>query len=101
MAWENSDRKARLPADWQARRKRVLARDRYRCQAELSTGALCLAPANQCDHIEHGDNHDESNLQALCAWHHKHKSAREGVEARKPRPSQRREPEQHPSLRRA
>lgn len=98
MAWENSDRKARLPRDWSTRRVRVLRRDGYKCQARDSTGALCAAPANQVDHVEHGDNHDLSNLQALCRWHHARKSSREGVAARRPRQGQARPPEPHPGL---
>ena len=98
MAWENSNRKARLPGDWSTRRVRVLRRDGYRCQAVDSTGSKCGAPANQVDHIEPGDDHDYANLQALCRWHHGRKSAREGVAARRPRPRQAREPEPHPGL---
>ncbi|QOI66988.1 HNH endonuclease [Microbacterium phage GardenState] len=99
MAWENSDRKARLPYDWQTRRIRVLRRDSYRCQARDSLGHLCGAPANQVDHVIPGDDHDEDNLQALCRWHHDRKSSAEGNAAKKPRPSRRREPEKHPAFR--
>lgn len=98
MAWENSGRKERLPADWPTRRVRVLRRDGYKCQAKHSTGDLCGAPANQVDHVEPGDNHDLSNLQALCRWHHARKSSREGVAARRPRATQARPPETHPGL---
>ena len=98
MAW-NTDRKARLPRNWPQLRIRVLRRDRYACQWRGEDGRRCLEPANQVDHIERGDNHALSNLQALCAWHHARKSSREGVEARGPRPTTRREPEPHPGLR--
>jgi len=98
MAWTDSDRRERLPEDWPRRRMRVLRRDNYRCQAVDSLGVRCGAPANQVDHIDPGDNHDESNLQALCRWHHARKSSREGAAARRPRPRQRREPEAHPGM---
>ncbi len=77
---------------------RVLRRDAYRCQARDSTGALCGASANQVDHIIHGDDHDEANLQALCRWHHARKSSAEGHAARAPRATQKREPERHPGM---
>lgn len=98
MAWDTSNRKARLPADWQTRRLRVLRRDGYKCQARDSTGTQCGAPANQADHIKPGDDHSLENLQALCRWHHARKSAKEGVAARRPRATQRREPEAHPGM---
>lgn len=99
MAWENSNRRHELPHDWQTRRVRVLRRDSYKCQARDSSGIKCGHPANQVDHIERGNNHDEDNLQALCRWHHARKSAAEGAEARRPRPRQAREPERHPAFR--
>lgn len=100
MAWETSTRKAELPHDWTLRRIRVLRRDGYRCQARDSMSRKCNAPANQVDHIERGNNHDEDNLQALCRWHHAQKSSAEGHAAQKPKPKQRREPEPHPAFRR-
>lgn len=99
MAWEGSTRKARLPSDWQRRRLRVLRRDGYRCQAHNpETGGVCGEFAHECDHIERGDDHDESNLQALCRWHHARKTAREAAEARRPRERQQRPAEPHPGL---
>lgn len=99
MPWDTSDRKAELPPDWQARRIRVLRRDGYKCQARDSRGVKCGAPANQCDHIVHGNNHDEDNLQALCRWHHARKSSAEGNAARRPRASRNRQSEKHPAFR--
>jgi 5-methylcytosine-specific restriction protein A len=95
VPWSTSDRKGRLPADWQARRLRVLRRDAYRCR-DRSAGYPCGAPANQVDHVEHGDDHDESNLQALCRWHHARKSSAEGHAAQRPRERLTRAPEAHP-----
>ena len=99
MSWANSNRKAELPSDWTTRRIRVLRRDGDKCQARDSTGALCLAPANQVDHVDRGNNHDESNLQALCRWHHARKSSAEGLAARRPRVTMARAPEVHPGMR--
>ena len=96
MAWEGSDRAARLPHDWQARRRRVLIRDGYRCQTRLSTGALCLEPAGEVDHVVPGDDHREENLAAICRYHHGRKTAAEGNAARKRLPSRYRPPEKHP-----
>lgn len=101
MAWDStptSARAERLPSDWTTRRVRVLRRDSYKCQARDATGSKCGAPANQVDHIKHGDDHSYENLQALCRWHHARKSSAEGVAARRPRPTQRRDPEGHPGL---
>lgn len=77
---------------------RVLRRDGYRCQARDSLGVLCGEPANQVDHIEHGDDHSLDNLQALCRWHHARKSSAEGAAARRPRASRSRAPEAHPGM---
>ncbi|GEB46926.1 hypothetical protein MTE01_28710 [Microbacterium testaceum] len=99
MPWDTSDRKAELPADWAARRMRVLRRDHYRCRARYSDGRRCEAPANQVDHITPGSDHDEDNLEALCRWHHARKSSAEGHAARRPRPRQARDSEPHPGLR--
>ncbi|OEV18144.1 hypothetical protein AN221_23660 [Streptomyces nanshensis] len=86
MAWEGSTRRARLPADWPVIRERVLGEAGYACQwVRTDTGALCGRYANQCDHIDAGDDHRRSNLQALCAWHHKRKSSSEGAHARNAR----------------
>ncbi|MDN4476616.1 HNH endonuclease signature motif containing protein [Demequina sp. SYSU T00192] len=101
MPWEKttvSARASRLPADWRRRRVLVLKRDGYACQMRTSTGALCRDHANQVDHIIRGDNHDLSNLRALCVWHHARKTSAEGNAARRPRPTRKRAPEAHPGL---
>ena len=100
MAWAtgSSERGARLPADWQAIRIRVLRRDRYVCRARMSNLTRCNAPANQVDHITPGDDHALANLEALCRWHHARKSSSEGAAARRPRPSTARTPEAHPGM---
>lgn len=71
MAWETSNRRSRLPRDWEARRRIVIARDNGRCQAMIG-GASCPSDGTEVDHIVPGDNHDLTNLQLLCkachAW---------------------------------
>ena len=95
--WVGSDRRARLPPDWPARRARVMARDGYHCTARLADDTRCTEPATDVDHINPGDQHDDTNLTALCGWHHARKSAAEGARAahanRAPR---QRPPEPHP-----
>lgn len=103
MAWSRdpvSPRAARLPADWYQRRMKVLARDAHRCVAQDSQGYRCAERATDVDHIVRGDDHDLGNLQALCGWHHRQKTAVEAAEARraKPRRSRFHEGEPHPGL---
>lgn len=94
--WEGSTRKERLPRDWPDIRRKVLARDRARCQhRKHEDGPICGKIGNQVDHIKRGDDHSMSNLQVLCAEHHATKSAREGGQSYTPL---RRPPEQHPAL---
>ena len=99
LAWETSDRRQRLPDDWPVRRASVLRRDGYRCVALLADAERCVEAATDVDHIEPGDNHDLTNLQALCHWHHIRKSAREGHAANRARnrPRRRRPDKPHPS----
>lgn len=101
MAWQGSDRAARLPPNWRTLRLRVLRRDGWRCVARMSDGTRCPEPATEVDHKTPGDDHSPSNLQALCGWHHARKSAREGAAASRAKLAPRnREPEPHPAFRR-
>lgn len=90
--WAGSDRSARLPGDWPAICRRILARDKGICH-------VCLQPgADQVDHVEAGDDHSDANLAAIhddpC---HRAKSAAEGVAARRARAAARYRPAQpHP-----
>jgi 5-methylcytosine-specific restriction protein A len=95
MAWENSTRRQRLPADWDRRQRYVLRRDHRICH-------VCKKPgADEVDHVKAGDDHSYSNLAAIhrrpC---HARKSAREGqaasARARARRQSRKRQPEPHP-----
>lgn len=74
--WRNSTRKSRLPGNWGTLRKRILIRDRHSCY-------LCGAYAYRVDHIVAGDNHDPSNLAAICDDCDRTKSHAEGVEAKR------------------
>lgn len=91
--WAGSDRRDRLPADWQEIRAQVLARDGWMCQ--LRFVARCTGTATDADHIMAGDDHRLENLQAACRPCHAHKSALEGAAAR---PRERRAAERHPGL---
>ena len=83
MTWDSSSRRRKeLPPDWEKVRKRVLRRDNFVCQHEdVNTGDICGEYASEVDHIRRGNNHDESNLQSLCTYHHRRKSSAEGAEA--------------------
>ena len=99
--WSGSDRKARLPADWEERRTTIRDRAGGRCQATMRDSTRCVETGTDCDHIVHGDDHSLKNLQWLCAWHHRKKTAREALEARRfiRIPSARKPRETHPGLR--
>lgn len=94
--WAGSTRAARLPTDWDQRKRQVWARDGTRCW-------LCGADgADTIDHKVPGDNHDLDNLGPVHdrTWPHCHryKSSAEGNAARS-RPTNRRPPEPHPGIR--
>ncbi|CUW31775.1 HNH endonuclease [Streptomyces sp. SID7810] len=93
--WQGSDRKARLPSNWQKIRARILARD--------VTCVLCgVRPATHCDHIKPKTDDDRpSQLQGVCEPCHLRKSSREGNDAQRanPKPGRRRPEEPHPGLR--
>lgn len=92
--WQGSDRKARLPSNWQKIRAKVLARDPI-CK-------ICgIRPSSHCDHVQaKTDDHAEDRLQGVCEPCHLQKSSREGNEAQRAnlQPGRRRPAEQHPGL---
>lgn len=63
----------------------------------MRDGTRCVDVGKEVDHIERGDNHDLSNLQLLCKWHHGKKTAKEANQAR-PRQTEKRTPDAHPGL---
>jgi len=100
-AWEGSDRRSRLPDNWESLRRDVLERDGGRCRW-IEGGRRCNAPATDVDHIRPGDDHSPSNLRSLCGPHHQVKSSREGAFAlarkRKQIRQRFRRNEQHPGV---
>lgn len=95
--WQGSNRKERLPTNWQELRRTVIARAAGRCQAPMRDGTRCSDAGIDVDHVIAGDDHSLDNLQLLCRWHHAKKSAREGSLSR-PRYSEKRPQEPHPGL---
>ncbi|MBM4592070.1 HNH endonuclease [Rhodococcus hoagii] len=75
MSWDSSDRRSRLPADWEARRSQVLRRDDWCCQIQ---GPHCVGHATDVDHVRRGDDHSIDNLRAACSPCHLRKSSAEG-----------------------
>lgn len=93
-AWSGSNRGDRLPTYWPKLRRRILSRDGHTCRLQYDG---CLTTATEVDHIEPGDDHRATNLQAACRSCHARKSAREGVAARA-KFSRWRDDEAHPGL---
>ena len=89
--WAGSDRKARLPGNWDRIRKLVLDRD--------PTCKICgVRPSTQVDHVRPKAD-DHSHLQGVCYPCHKHKSSSEGGQAAAAvRPTLARPAEKHPGL---
>jgi 5-methylcytosine-specific restriction protein A len=91
-----------LPKGWDRIRRRILRRDRHACQWPLTTGGLCGEPANQVDHkigaAQGVDDHSDSNLWALCQWHHDQKTGREASAVAHAGPPRARPAEAHPGL---
>jgi len=95
LAWETSDRRERLPANWPALVAAVKKRDGNRCTWRLRSGARCPRPGRDVDHRIAGDDHRMSNLQLLCEEHHKRKTSREAWAGRnRPKTKKRREERQ-------
>lgn len=100
MPWATSNRRQRLPTNWNKLRKQVLAKANYKCQGldpvatppptstEVEGGVYpwhhpaCDMRATDVDHIVAGDNHELSNLQALSHACHTAKTTRENAQAK-------------------
>lgn len=93
--WVGHDRKASLPAGWDALRRFVLERDEHRCY-------MCGGYATHVDHVINaasGGTDDPSNLAAICVDDHRKKSSAEGGRAfQAQRPRRQRPAERHPGL---
>lgn len=59
-----------------------MRRDGHRCTHTDINGARCHEPATDVDHVSPGNDHRDSNLRALCSWHHLKKSGAEGARAK-------------------
>lgn len=81
--WADSDRRERLPSNWNSLVKQVMQRDGGRCRWRLPSGKRCPRRATDVDHRVRGDDHSLANLQALCPDHHKAKTAREAAAGRR------------------
>lgn len=97
MPWSTSGRRAELPSNWGSIRARILARDGGQCRA-IDNGVRCQLAATDVDHIGDRHDHGDANLQSLCSWHHRRKTARESGAARRQKPWVRRArpAERHP-----
>lgn len=93
--WTGSNRRARLPKDWERRRAATRDRAGGRCEGitlhdeqrwHVST---CDGIGTQCDHDKRGDDHSLANLRWLSAECHKRKTQAE-------KPSRKRAAEPHP-----
>jgi len=101
VPWESSDRKAELPPDWDAIRKRVGDRDGWRCQwpRDDRRSGICGQPARDCDHREDPHDHRDVALWMLCRWHHNRKTQDESTEGKRKLAAKGRMPiERHPGL---
>lgn len=98
VAWTGSDRRDRLPRNWYALRREVMALHGAVCHVCGMTGSDAI------DHLRAGDDHSVANLapihQDVPPYCHREKSAHEGVAARARLRAQRtRPPERHPGMR--
>lgn len=108
MPWSTSDRGARLPTDWHARRARAYREAGGRCQW-ITEGVRCtwVGPlhktatqaAGHCDHIDRAAGDSPANLRWLCPTHHLEKSSGEGHAAMRLQRAKAFHPrERHPGL---
>jgi 5-methylcytosine-specific restriction endonuclease McrA len=99
-----SSRVEPLPPEWATEiRPRILDRDGWSCQREISfNGTKCGAYAYRVDHIipaHLGGTDEDENLEALCDGHTRIKDSHEGGKAAQARrPKRNRPPEAHPGL---
>lgn len=93
MAWSTSDRLDRLPPWWSKFTHNYL---KIHTVCAIKDDG-CQYEATEVDHIVHGDDHREENLQPACERCHAKKSSREGNAAKaRLRQLRRRPRERHP-----
>jgi hypothetical protein len=67
----------------------------------MQDGSRCTETTElEVDHIGDPHDHSDENLEVLCSWHHKRKTAGESARARRRKPPERRgrPAEAHPGL---
>ena len=89
--WHTSDRRSRLPTNWDELSQATLERDGRLCQLRYEP---CTVIATQADHVDRNGSDDLTNLQAVCAQCHNVKTIAE----RPKKPTIRRPREPHPGL---
>lgn len=99
--WAGSDRRADLPANWEAVRRFVLERDKTcRCPGCLRCspvpGGPCVARSTDADHLGDRRDHRPEMLAGKCGPCHDLKSSSEGNVAKRNRKAGPRE--RHPGL---
>ena len=96
MSWYTSDRRERLPKDWDTIRTQVKRRAGGRCEAKVHARG-CDGVGTDCDHITPGDDHSLENLQLLSHCCHVKKTQAEAAERNHAWASMGRRPsEKHP-----
>lgn len=108
MSWGSSRRKERFNPGWEKRRREILERDSHRCQHPVrdiwGDVHICGAPARQVDHKMRAtngvDDDSDSNLWALCDYHHELKTCDESADQRRLNKARRKEREwySHPAF---
>jgi len=94
--WDSSKR-PRDPSNWKQIREHVISRARGLCEHRDG----CNQPGTDVDHIlnlAQNGSHEITNLQLLCKWHHKRKTALEASQARGIRPKEARPQAKHPGF---
>lgn len=90
MPWErkaSSARRLQLTNEWYSTiRPRILRRDHYHCQWGSLPGdhfplGMCPTRANQVDHKGSSTDDRDENLRALCEYHHRVRTGRQGAAA--------------------
>jgi 5-methylcytosine-specific restriction protein A len=81
QAWAGSDRRSRLPKNWDTTVRRIKRRDHHTCQ--VCHGTRCSNQRLEVDHIERGDDHRDANLQTLGHACHQAKTTAEATQARR------------------